>query len=118
MSSHIRNNEKFGYWIKREEIEIHEGTYDTTHCSVSIAEIVDGVLPEDYTKLFARGSGYQDYDNFPCSQIELYSYRKQTDQEYFDSLCEYILPAEYQQNQYETYLWLKKVFEGDNNEIL
>lgn len=100
-------------WLEREDIEIVEDTYYTTNYGVSIAEVIDGVDPKDYDKLFLRGKSYKDYDGFEdSSEVELYSYRKQTDQEYFDSICQYILPTEYQQGQYETYLRLKKMFEG------
>lgn len=108
----------YGYWIPREDIEVHEDIIDTTYNVVSLETLIDYIDPKEYKNIFVRGSSYKDdYGDMDSSQVEIYTYRKQTDQEYFDSLCEYILPTEYQQDQYETYLRLKKVFEGDNNEM-
>lgn len=108
------NKGKFGYgWIPRDTVEVHVETYYTTYSSVSLADVILGIDPIDYDSIFIRGSSYVDrYDGMDSSQVELYSYRKQTDQEYFDSICSYILPAKYQQEKYETYLQLKKLFEG------
>lgn len=107
---YIRNGEEFGYWVPREDVEVHEDTIDTTYSGVSLASLVDYIDPKDYGNVFVRGKSYDYYDGRDGSQVELYSYRKQTDKEYFESLCGYILPAEYQSNQYETYLRLKKLF--------
>lgn len=104
-----------GYWIEREDIEINEHTYYTTNNGVSIAEVITDVDPKDYDKLFLRGKSYEDCDGFDSSEVEIYSYRKQTDREYFDSICQYILPTEYQLGQYETYIRLKKMFEGNTS---
>ena len=100
-------------WLEREDVEVTVVVYETTYGRVSLAEVLGGIDPKDYDKLFLRGKSYRDCDGFEdSSEVELYSYRKQTDQEYFDSICQYILPTEYQQEQYETYLRLKEMFEG------
>lgn len=108
------NTGRFGYgWIQRKDIEVHEDTIDTTHSGVSLETLVEYVDPKYYSNVFVRGKSYEDYDGQDGSEVELYTLRKQTDQEYFDYLCSYIVPIEYQQNQYETYLRLKKLFEAN-----
>jgi hypothetical protein len=108
------NTGRFGYgWVPREDVEVHKDTIDTTYSGVSLASLVDYIDPKDYGNVFVRGrgsEGSEEYDGYSAWEVEIYSLRKQTDKEYFESLCGYILPAEYQQNQYETYLRLKKQF--------
>lgn len=102
-----------GQWIEREDVEVNVETYYTNCNNVSIAEIIDGIDPKDYDGMFIRGIVYEDYDGYFTSELELYHFRKQTDKEYFDSICQYLLPTGYQQEQYQQYLRLKKMYEGE-----
>jgi len=109
---YIHKGSKYGYRIERETVEVGIDTCDTTSRSVCLSEIIKGIDPADYENVLIQGSSYEDFDGFTGSQIELYYYRKQTDQEYFESVCSYILPTDYQVNQYNEYLRLKAQFEG------
>lgn len=66
----------------------------------------------DLKSMNLEGWSGEDCDGRPENGIRVYTYRKQTDKEYFDSICEYILPTKYQQEQYEKYLQLKIMFES------
>jgi len=101
-----------GYWIEREDVEVHEDTIITTYEGASLADLIEYVDPKHYKNVFVRGKSYEDYDGQDGSQVETYSLRKQTDKEYFDSICSCIIPAEYQSSQYNLYRSLKKQFEG------
>ena len=101
-------------YMKREDVEVYIQSYNTTYNNVSISEIIEGIDPKDYTSTYIRGKSYQDNEGYEeAAEIELYYYRKQTDQEYFDSICQYILPTDYQQQQYQQYLRLKSIFEKE-----
>jgi hypothetical protein len=51
-------------------------------------------------------------DGYETSEIVFNAIVKQTDEEYFDALCEYLLPSDYQLKQYNEYIRLKKIFEN------
>lgn len=96
--------------FKRDKTEVLEDTIITsTFRDVSLQELLEGISPEDYSFVFIRGAehGYEDSEGF----VELYSFRHQTDEEYFEVICDMILPTAYQQKQYEDYLRLKSMFE-------
>ena len=99
-----------GYWITRDCIEVHEDRLDTTYSGISLENLIAGFNPKDYKNIFVRGDSYKDYEYGDGSQVLIYSLRKQTDQEYFDTICSYILPTEHQWKQYQEYLRLKKQF--------
>lgn len=65
----------------------------------------------DINDIYICGYSAEDYDGYPESGVNITIYRKQTDEEYFDTVCSCILPSEYQLEQYNTYLRLKKMFE-------
>ena len=96
--------------FKRDKTEVLEDTIITsTFRDVSLQELLEGISPEDYSSVFIRGveHGYEDSEGF----VELYSFRLQTDEEYFEVICDMILPTAYQQKQYEDYLRLKSMFD-------
>lgn len=100
-----------GNWIPREDVEVREDIINTFISGVSLEQLTEYIDPEDYKRVFVRGISSADYDGYADTQIETYSLRKQTDKEYFDSICICILPTEYQSSQYQVYLNLKKMFE-------
>ena len=53
-----------------------------------------------------------DYDDCTYNYIALEKLTKQTDQEYFESVCEYLLPTPYQTQEYDMYKRLKHKYEG------
>lgn len=59
---------------------------------------------------------YDDEYGYTTSEIVFNAVVKQSDEEYFETLCGYLLPSTYQLNQYKEYVRLKKVFEGCNND--
>lgn len=103
-----------GYYIPREDIEVHMDYITTEHSGVSLSTLVDYIDPVDYSTVFVRGGAGEDYDGYPEGYVEVYTYRKQTDKEYFDYLSDYMCPTKYQQDQYQEYLRLKKQFEKDD----
>ena len=99
--------------IKRESVELFIESITTTCMDTSINRLIEGIDPSDYSNVFVRGGQGEDWDGYKEGYIELYAYRKETDQEYFDRVCQDILPTEYQQKQYQDYLRLKSVFERE-----
>ena len=87
----------------------------TEHSGVSLSTLVDYIDPADYSTVFVRGGGGEDSEGYPEGYVEVYTYRKQTDEEYFDRICQEIPPTEYQQKQYQDYLRLKQLFEKDQS---
>lgn len=55
---------------------------------------------------------YDEEDDYETSEIVFNTVVKQSDEEYFDALCWYLLPSDYQLQQYNEYIRLKKIFEG------
>lgn len=102
-----------GYCIPREDVEVHMEHITTEHTDVSLSTLVNAIAPSDYSTVFVRGGAGEDYDGYPEGWVQVYTYRKQTDEEYFDSVRRYLLPTEYQQKQYQEYLRLKNIFEKD-----
>lgn len=81
------------------------------HCSSLSEETVEDIIdilkkyPSDYEVHFSDNDGYSVLmEIFPCG--------KETDHDYFERICSYLLPTDYQQRQYADYLRLKKMFEG------
>jgi hypothetical protein len=97
----------------REKVEVSIDTYNSDFNQASLEELTNGVCPSDYKNVFVRGYSREDYDGYPEGYVELYTYRKETDEEYFDGICQIILPTEYQQKQYQDYLRLKQLFEKE-----
>ena len=100
------------YWYSRETVEDHITTVDTTYGNVSVQDILN--LDRDISPnvLLVRGDSYYDDENGQDnSRIELYTMRKQTDEEYWERLASAILPTEWQLRQYQQYQQLKSVFE-------
>ena len=60
-----------------------------------------------------RYSEEPDYDDYISHVITLYWHRKMDDQQYYNYLCEAILPSKYEMNEYKQYLMLKKKYEGE-----
>ena len=107
---YIRRNEDFNH--PRIDVEVHM-EYITTECNgASLSTLIDCIDPSCYDKVFVRGGAGEDYDGYKEGYVEVYTYRKQTDEEYFESLCQYLLPTDYQGKQYKEYLRLKAMFEG------
>ena len=100
-------------YLERESVELFIESITTTCMDTSINRLIEGIDPSDYSNVFVRGGQGEDWDGYKEGYIELYAYRKETDQEYFDRVCQYILPTENQQKQYQDYLRLKSVFERE-----
>lgn len=97
--------------IKRGEVVSSVDTIYTSFATMSLQELLEGISPEDYSSVFIKGSGQEDYDGYNEGYIELYSFRNQTDEEYFEHVCSIVEPSPWQRKQYEDYLRLKSMFE-------
>lgn len=114
---YIRRERLSDYDQGRQEVEVSIESMSTSLDNVTLSALVQGMDSNDYDKVFIRGyqAGSSDWDGYPEGYVELYTYRKETDQEYFDRICQEILPTEYQQKQYRDYLRLKQLFEKDQS---
>ncbi len=99
--------------IRRGKVEVAEDRTITAFYTkaVSLKEILKYIPPEDYPSVFIRGGSEEDYDGCDEGYIELYSFRNQTDEEYFEQVCSVVEPSPWQRKQYEDYLRLKRMFE-------
>lgn len=111
---HIRRN-SLSNCFGREEVESHMDFITTEYNGVSLETLIEHIDPSEYSNVFVRGGSSTDWDGYPEGYVELYTYRKETDLEYFDRICQVILPTEYQQKQYQDYLLLKQFFEKDQS---
>ena len=102
-------NKQDGYYIKRELVE--DFNYNLTGAS-TLEDILYFCKENNIHPNTVTISGYsgEDYDGYPENGITISTFRKQTDEEYFDLVCSCILPTKYQQEQYEQYLKLKRIF--------
>lgn len=107
---YIRRSSDYSH--SRQEVEVFLGTYCTNLDTISLEYLIQEYSSYDADKVLIRGFSSEDYDGYPEGNIEVYTYRKQTDKEYFDDVCQYLSPTKYQQEQYQDYLRLKKQFEG------
>lgn len=108
---YIRNNE--GLSIPRGNEEAMIESIDTQYGNTSLRDVIEGIDPSDYSSVFVRGGTVEDCDGSPEGYVEIYTYRKQTDKEYFDMVCNYLLPSAYQLAQRQEYLRLKNIFEDN-----
>jgi len=100
-----------GYWIERSEVNVHRENVYLYSTGLSLQDLLEYINPTEYSSTFIKvDSVFNDTDEAHCS---IYCIRKQTDQEYFESICSYILPTEHQWKQYQDYLRLKKQFESE-----
>lgn len=102
--------DKEGYYIPREQVQDFQYSLPGT---LALKDIQYFCLVNnlDINTIYIEGYTSEDYDGYPECGITISTYHKQTDDEYFDSVCQAILPSEYQLEQYNTYLRLKKMFE-------
>ena len=106
---YIRRNDPDDY-VRRHYVEVDVGDRCHTH-NLRMDVLLESVnIPLD--KLFIRGWSVEDRYGAEDGYVQLYTYRPQTDEEYFEELCQYVCPTEYQQRQYQQYLSLKRIFEG------
>lgn len=112
---YIRRERLSDYVQGRREVEVSIESMSTVLDNVTLSVLVQGIDSNDYDKVFIRGYQGEDWDGYPEGYVELYTYRKETDQEYFDRICQEIPPTEYQQKQYQDYLRLKQLFEKDQS---
>lgn len=101
--------------VQRSKVEVHEANIPTEGFSdLSLQELLEGITPEDYSSVFIRAGSAEDYDGYGYKEgyIELYSFRNQTDEEYFEQVCSVVEPSPWQRKQYEDYLRLKSMFEN------
>ena len=110
---YIRRERLSDYVQDRQEIEVSIESMSTVIDNVTLGDLVQRINSNDYDKVFIRGLQGEDWEGYPEGYVELYAYRKETDQEYFDRVCQEILPTEYQQKQYQDYLRLKQLFEKE-----
>jgi hypothetical protein len=96
----------------RDRVEETVEIIDTTYSHVSIADLAMYTKGHSTNDIYIRGESFLDYDDIPINKVFLFRLRKQTDEEYFDTVCSYVLPSSYQIEQYETYLRLKQIY-GD-----
>ena len=101
---------KEGYYIPREQVQDFQYSWSGT---LALKDVQDFCLANnlDISTIYIDVYTSEDYDGYPECGITISTCRKQTDEEYFDSVCQAILPSEYQLEQYNTYLRLKRVFE-------
>lgn len=101
-----------GFWYTRDIVEDHITTMDTSYGNVSVQDILNRAGDIAPDKLLVRGDSYYDDENGQDnSSIELYTTRKQTDNEYWESLADAVSPSEWQLRQYQQYQQLKQMFE-------
>lgn len=98
-------------YYNRNDVEIQLDELCTDN-GVSLLELVEKYAVP-IGQVFIRGYSSEDWDGYKEGGIALYTYRKQTDLEYFDYLADILCPTQYQIEQYRTYLSLKKQFESE-----
>ena len=103
---YIRRSSKYG--SRRQEVELFLGTHCTNFDTISLQHLIQEYSSYGADKVLIRGFSSEDYDGYSEGNIEVYTYRKQTDEEYFDDVCQCLSPTKYQQEQYQDYLRLKK----------
>ena len=68
-----------GYWLQRELVNVE---IDTLYQEVSLKEIIEQYSDD----IWIEGYSIEDYDGFQEGRLGVFRKRKQTDQEYFDSV--------------------------------
>lgn len=101
--------------VRRENVESLITTVSTEYCPPSLSELILFSGETDLSSVYIVG-GVVSNDGYDESFVDIIKLRKQSDEEYFDCVCSWILPSDYQQSQYQEYLRLKQLFEGNENE--
>lgn len=83
----------------RENIRVERASF---YSDIPVSELLEYVSAHDLEQVFIGADGYEDN-----TRIEVYTYRKQTDIEYFDMLSSYICPTQYQIDEFQQYQRLK-----------
>lgn len=100
--------------IRRLKVEVPEADIHTRGFSdLSLQEVLEGISPEDYSSVFIRGGSEEDYDGYNEGYIELYSFRNQTDEEYFDGIRKVYIPAFYNLAPTLDYLQIREYFRSN-----
>lgn len=111
---YLRKHHEKSSWLQRsKELREIERRYDSIpfeelerYCD----EIIScGVKKED---ILISSECEDDCDGYPSRHVVLSVYEEQSDNSYFDTLCDYLLPSASQIDQYQTYLRLKAIYEG------
>ena len=84
---------------------------DTINTASLLSDIVSAVGDVPFDSIVVDSESSTDYDGYPENYIILSIIRKQTDEEWFDKIADCIAPNEYQQHQYQQYLYLKNLFD-------
>lgn len=107
---YIRKN--YSTNLNREYVEEHISTVSTEYIRPSLSELILFSGETDLSSVYVVG-GTISNDGGDESFVDIIKLRKQTDDEYYDSICSWILPSDYQQKQYNDYIRLKELFEGN-----
>ena len=94
-----------GYYPPREQDEIYVGTYMDGYRLIDIWN----EYGNDET-VFIYAESVESYDGFADNELTIKRHQIQDDIAYFDYLCTWIQPSEYQLQEYQTYLRLKHKF--------
>ena len=104
--------------IRRAKIEVLEADIPTAGFSdLSLQELLEGIAPENYSSIFIRSGNVGDWAGCGEEYIELYSFRNQTDEEYFDGICKVYIPAFYNLAPTLDYLQIREYFRSNQFNI-
>lgn len=92
-----------GYWQQRELVD---ESIDTLYQETSLKDIIDQYSA--HGDVWIEGYSVEDHDGFKECRLHIFKKRKQTDQEYFDSVCEVL--GGYDQHEYNQYLRLAQKY--------
>ena len=95
----------------REEVIVELGEHCTT-CRLALSDLISNYKEYNLNEIFITGYNLEDYDGYADNTVSVYAVRKQNDEEYFNSLADYLCPSQHQLEKYKQYLHLKKEFEG------
>jgi hypothetical protein len=108
------------HWYKRTEIQRELQETYSSDSEFNLGQLAadipyTDISVDDICLNFSTG---EDYDGYPEYRIELAVSTPELDFEYYDTLCSYILPSDYQiklalqeREEYNTYLKLKDKYE-------
>ena len=110
---YLRKHNRHGLSRPETEVDISSLNIDYHNLHNFVLEAQHRNIPLD--EVYFRYSEELDYDDYTSCLLTLYHHTIMSDSEYFDYLCDRILPSEYEMNEYKQYLMLKNKYEGTSN---
>lgn len=102
------------YMLRRDKVIDRIDTINSD-ISVSLADLISLYSKYNPKDIIVTGYSEKDWDDYTTNMIDISLERYRTDSEYFEQLCSIpeLRVSDYNKQQYDTYLRLKKMFEGE-----